>query len=69
MKNKEILWRSVSMWINYIETGYVSMSAQDAINCGRTNHIKQLDTEQKEFVKRLETLRDNILKSKGDWYD
>lgn len=57
--NKEIIWNSLKMWANYIETGDVCVSVCDAELMDRK--VKPLTLEQKKFVVRILELADDIL--------
>jgi hypothetical protein len=56
MTDYQVIRQALLMWRNHIETGNVSLSQQDAINCGREKEINKLDNNQIEFTKRLEQL-------------
>lgn len=56
MEDKELLYRSLIMWRNYIQTGDVNLSTQDLVNCGDTKDVRMLNIDQQEFVIRLEEL-------------
>jgi hypothetical protein len=64
MENREVLFRSLNMWKNYIQTEDVATSSQDAINMGCPEKCKMLSPEQQEFVVRLEELACDILNGK-----
>ena len=56
MNDKEIKYRSILMWRNYIQTGDIHWSSQDAVNIGKPEKAKMLSSDQQEFVIRLEEL-------------
>jgi hypothetical protein len=53
-KNSQLEYYALSNWANYIETGDVAMSAQDAQNCKRA--FNALGHDQMTFVLRLRNL-------------
>lgn len=53
------------MWINYIQTGDVTMSSQDCENMEHLEKIKVLSTDQMKFIIRLDELKKKILKLEG----
>lgn len=59
VKDSEVLAHALLMWINYIETGDVVMSRNDAIESQKFKSIKSLTDEQMKFVLRLKALREN----------
>tara|TARA_R110002153_G_scaffold152542_3_gene304156 strand:- start:15364 stop:15585 length:222 start_codon:yes stop_codon:yes gene_type:complete len=64
MTNKEMLSRSLMIWRNYLQTGDVNLSTESAIQYGWKDKCKQLNSDQQEFIIRLEELQKEILKSK-----
>jgi len=44
---------SLGMRINYIQTGKISMSSEDAKNAGKSNLIKPLSEDQMEAILRM----------------
>jgi hypothetical protein len=52
-RDAEIVSCALTMWANYIETGHVTLSSQDAQNCGYKDEIRTLDDNQMRFVLRL----------------
>lgn len=62
MTDTEIVFRALCMWSNHIETGDVTLSAQDANNCGYK--VKGLSSEQIEFISRLKELQRRALNEK-----
>ena len=65
MDDKEIVFYSLRMWKNYIQTGDVNMSSDDAINRGCKDSIRMLNSDQQEFVIRLEELSNDALSCRG----
>lgn len=65
MKEKDniIIAYALNLWANHIETGNISLSAEDARNMNNNNLIKNLDEEQINFVKRLKDLSNKNLSS------
>lgn len=63
MSNKELISTALRQWANYIETGNVSMSKKDAVNCGQKGDIKILSTSQVNMVERLRDLANKELSS------
>lgn len=57
----QVIAHALGMWRNHIETGNISMSKQDAINCNDAGKIKALDQNQQRFVSRLEQLQNKAL--------
>lgn len=64
MDDKKLIFNALLMWRNHIQTGNVNMSSADAVNCGRKDSIRALNSGQQEFVIRLEELSDDVLNSK-----
>lgn len=62
-KQKEYsdIYQALIIWRNYIETGDVNLSANFAIQCGKSEIIKQLTTEQKKKCIELEELANKYL--------
>jgi hypothetical protein len=54
--DKQLTRHALLMWRNYIQTGDVVLSTADAINSGQQNKCRQLNSDQQEFVLRLEEL-------------
>jgi hypothetical protein len=54
--DKEIIRHALLMWRNYIQTGDVVMSTADAVNSGQQDKCRQLNSNQIDFVIRLEQL-------------
>ena len=60
MSNKEVARRALLLWRNLIQTGDVTLSTQDAINAGQADKCRMLNSDQQEFVIRLEELADRM---------
>jgi len=57
--DEELIENALDLWSNYIETGYVNLSAYDIINSGKDRQlIKRLTEDQRKLVMRIRTLRD-----------
>lgn len=56
MSDKHITAHALGMWKNYLQTGDVCLSTQDAINCGTPEKCNRLDSQQQELVNRLDDL-------------
>jgi len=63
-KDSEIKYAALNMWANYIETGNINISFNDAINMKNYEILNTLDDFQKEFVIRLRKLAVKELQSK-----
>lgn len=61
MKRSEMIYRALSMWANYVETGDVVMSAKDAERCKMMNKIKTLDTDQMRMLLEIKDLAGEVL--------
>lgn len=61
LSDEHLIYQALSMWINYIETGSVNMSANDARRCGCAAEVKGLDNDQRRFIERLRGLQDVAL--------
>ena len=59
-RDEDLVKRSLLMWRNYIETGNVVLSANDAINSGQPKLVRALDQHQKQLVHRLEQLAESL---------
>jgi hypothetical protein len=57
LSDKDVITQALGLWANHIETGNVSMSSRDAVNCGSPDQVKSLGDEQKRFVVRLRDLQ------------
>ena len=55
-KDSNLIFYALNMWANYIETGNVALSKQDAINCKYSEVIKKLSPSQMELTLRLRKL-------------
>lgn len=55
-EDSHVIAHALGMWANYMETGQVTMGAQDAQKCGRESVINRLDSGQVDLVKRLRAL-------------
>lgn len=62
MTDQQLIYRSLMMWKNYIETGDICMSRNDAVASGQTHKVKQLDPEQESFTHRLQRLADGTIR-------
>lgn len=62
MTDRELAAMALSLWANHIETGSVSLSAQDAARMGKS--FNALNAEQIQLVQRLRQLNEKSL-SKG----
>lgn len=60
-KDNQIKYHSLNLWANYIETGDVNMSANDAIKTNNRQCIQPLELEQQKFVIRLRDLANKEL--------
>jgi hypothetical protein len=56
MSDTALIYRALTQWANYIETGDITISAADAHNMGRHSVPKSTTDEQKAFVLRLHQL-------------
>lgn len=56
----ELTATALDMWANWIETGNVTLAADDAIACGSRAMVKLLTPEQRALVMRLRTLSQNV---------
>jgi len=54
--DNRLIYYALGYWANWIETGNITMSAADAINCGERNKLQSLTLEQQKFVTRLRDL-------------
>lgn len=54
--DNELIYYALSMWANHIETNDITMSAEDAHNCGYEKQIKALNPSQMAMVIRLREL-------------
>ena len=54
---------ALNMRRNFIETGTVTMSANDAVAAKKHTLIKALEPAQKEAIRRMETLVDRFLRA------
>lgn len=52
-RDQDVVSCALSMWANYIQTGDVTLSPQDAKNRGCDDRVKVLSDEQMRFVLRL----------------
>ncbi len=60
--NSEIIQFALGLWTNYIETGNISLSAQDAQDQG--SKFNALSIEQMKLIVRIKTLQEDIRKKK-----
>ena len=58
MKEKEMIRSALNIWANYIETGTVNLSLEDAIKNKKYDEIKSLNDDQKNLVANLRALAD-----------
>lgn len=56
IKDSELIYRALLIWSNHIETGSVSLSADDAKRSNKAELIRQLSPDQVSFVSRLKDL-------------
>ena len=63
--DKQMIYHALMMWRNHIQTGNVTLSSVDAVLSGRPSLCRQLDSDQQEFVSRLEELAGKQLSSRG----
>lgn len=56
----DVAVHALSMWKNYIETGSVNLSAQDAANQDRQDEVRPLNDSQYRFLVRLEDIKTKI---------
>lgn len=56
---RDIIYRAIHMWINYIETGEVWRSANDSKNMGLPS--KELNADQVEIIQELRELAKKVL--------
>lgn len=54
--DNEKIYAALKYWANYIETGDVCLSRNDAIRMNKRNIIKPLNIEQEKFVIKLREL-------------
>ena len=54
--NSELISQSLDMRANWIETGTVTLSANDAASSNQHKLIKMLDSDQIELVRRLRSI-------------
>lgn len=62
-----VIHAALAMWRNYVETGNVLLSLQDAINSKQFKLCKVLDTNQKRLVVQLESLMEKVEKAQNDY--
>lgn len=58
--DEDIILYSLSMWQNYIQTGNVSLSSEDAMNMKKPNLINPLNLDQIKFIARIETIKEKL---------
>lgn len=56
--DNELITRSLNMYANWLETGDVVLSKQDAINCNKKT--KDLNQDQLTLVSRLRSLKQKL---------
>ena len=59
MSDRELAAMALSLWANHIETGVMTLSAQDAANMGKP--INALSQDQQKVVMRLRELNQKSL--------
>ena len=59
--DSEVIYEALIMWRNAIQTGDTSLSLQTAIDQRQESEIRMLNSEQQEFVIRLEELAGGII--------
>lgn len=52
----ELEQRALQMWANYIETGHVTLSANDMLQQNRGKELKPLQPSQQALIERLRKL-------------
>jgi hypothetical protein len=57
--DNELISRALNYWANWIETGDVTLSSSDAIDCDMHKIIKPLSLDQQKLVVRLKELAIN----------
>lgn len=57
-----LAWWALLMWRNVLQTGDPHLSTVDAKNTGQLKKVRQLSSEQQEFVVRLEHLAESFRK-------
>lgn len=66
MTDVELLAHSLLIWANHIETGNVTLSANDVLGMGKNApngaKVNQLNEGQRDLVKRLRDLNKAVLK-------
>jgi hypothetical protein len=63
LTDKHVIHMALGMWKNYIQTGDINLSTNDAKNVNKPfKKWSELSLEQQEFIKRLEALRDEVLR-------
>ena len=64
-KDKHVIYYALQMWKNYIETGSVTIGANDCINSpDLQNKIKTLSNAQRDYIDKLDKLAADILTGK-----
>ena len=58
--DSDLIRHAVLMWRNHLQTGNVVMSTQDAVASGQESECRMLNSDQMEFVLRLEQLADKF---------
>jgi len=57
-----LMWWALLMWRNVLQTGDPHLSAVDAKNQEQLKKVRQLNSDQQEFVVRLEQLAESSRK-------
>jgi len=60
-EEQDLIYYSLAMRKNYIETGDVSLSAQDALNCGYGDKVKLLSIDQIRAIAKIKQLMIEVL--------
>ena len=64
-KDKHVIYYALQMWKNYIETGSVTIGANDSINSpDLQNKIKTLSNAQRDYIDKLDKLAADVLTGK-----
>ena len=61
MDDKTILYMALQHWMNYIQTGDISMSTDTALKMGEPEKCKMINSDQQAFIARLKDLQHDIL--------
>jgi len=66
MNNKELIYRALIVWRNYIQTGDPALSTEMAIKSNQKEKCKILDIGPQQFVIRLTEAANDILNDNFD---